>query len=327
MSDNPITVTTATAKLLADSKRRRLSKRTIEFYENRLGLFCERFGDKLVHDLTRVDLEDFISGLTSRERKYTDHPYRDPVDEPLSTAYVRGVERAIRRLLNFSECRGWISQDQNPWRQYERVPKDKTREPKAWDTESLSLLLQAPNTNPTYQIRDRAILHLLVDTGCRLGGVANLQLNNVDWQLRRFDTVEKRQWCTYRFSKRTADVLRQWLQKRPETDHTYVFVNPRTGRRLTKSGIQSMVTRVKERLGIAGPGVHAIRHWYVNNMLQSGVNLKAVSQLVNHSTVSVTGDIYGWQQGRDLDRMHDAASPLDDLTADNDENATPEDAS
>jgi len=312
----PVTVAAATAKLLADSRRRRLSMRTIEFYDNRLSLFCEKLGDKLICNLTRAHLEDFIAGLTSRERKFVDHPYRDPVDEPLSTAYIRGVERAIRRLLNFSERRGWVSRERNPWYQYQRVSRDRTREPRSWDTQGLSKLLQAPNDDPTYQARDRAILHMLADTGCRLGGVANLCIGNIDWHLRRFSTVEKRKRCTYRFSSETAGLLRRWLCERPETDHDYIFVDPRTGRRLTRAGIQSMVKRVKQRLGIEGPGVHAIRHWYVNKMLQSGVNLKAVSQMVNHSTVSVTGDIYGWQQGRDLDRMHNEVSPLDGLVWD-----------
>ena len=40
-------------------------------------------------------------------------------------------------------------------------------------------------------------------------------------------------------------------------------------------------------------GVHTLRHSAANGWLEDGVHIKAVSDLLGHSSISVTGDIYG----------------------------------
>jgi integrase len=45
--------------------------------------------------------------------------------------------------------------------------------------------------------------------------------------------------------------------------------------------------------GIEGVGVHTLRHSVAIGSLESGVHIKAVADLLGHSSVSVTGDIYG----------------------------------
>ena len=47
------------------------------------------------------------------------------------------------------------------------------------------------------------------------------------------------------------------------------------------------------KAGLAGVNVHSLRHSAATPMLESGVHLKAVSDLLGHSDTRVTGDIYG----------------------------------
>ena len=47
------------------------------------------------------------------------------------------------------------------------------------------------------------------------------------------------------------------------------------------------------RAGLEEVCVHSLRHSAATAMLEAGVNIKAVSDLVGHSSVSITGDIYG----------------------------------
>jgi integrase len=45
--------------------------------------------------------------------------------------------------------------------------------------------------------------------------------------------------------------------------------------------------------GVAGVGVHTLRHSVAVGWLESGVHIKAVADLLGHRSISVTGDIYG----------------------------------
>jgi hypothetical protein len=45
--------------------------------------------------------------------------------------------------------------------------------------------------------------------------------------------------------------------------------------------------------GVEGVGVHTLLHSVAVGWLESGVHIKAVADLIGHSSISVTGDIYG----------------------------------
>lgn len=45
--------------------------------------------------------------------------------------------------------------------------------------------------------------------------------------------------------------------------------------------------------GVDGVGVHTLRHSAAVGWLESGVHIKAVADLLGHSSISITGDVYG----------------------------------
>jgi len=45
--------------------------------------------------------------------------------------------------------------------------------------------------------------------------------------------------------------------------------------------------------GIAGVGVHTLRHSVAVGWLESGTHIKEVADLLGHSSIAVTGDVYG----------------------------------
>jgi integrase len=47
------------------------------------------------------------------------------------------------------------------------------------------------------------------------------------------------------------------------------------------------------RAGLAGVGLHTLRHSAASAMLTSGVPLTVVSQILGHSGISITADVYG----------------------------------
>ena len=45
--------------------------------------------------------------------------------------------------------------------------------------------------------------------------------------------------------------------------------------------------------GAQGVGVHTLRHSAAVSWLEAGVHIKAVADMLGHSSISITGDIYG----------------------------------
>jgi len=54
-----------------------------------------------------------------------------------------------------------------------------------------------------------------------------------------------------------------------------------------------VVEAAADTAGVDGVGVHTLRHSVAVGWLESGVPIKAVADLLGHSSISVTGDIYG----------------------------------
>jgi integrase len=69
------------------------------------------------------------------------------------------------------------------------------------------------------------------------------------------------------------------------TDENGALVDPRTVLRVLQDAAQ--------RLSIAGVGLHTLRHSAAVAWLEQGVHIKAVSDLLGHSSIAITGDVYG----------------------------------
>ena len=68
-------------------------------------------------------------------------------------------------------------------------------------------------------------------------------------------------------------------------DETGELVDPRTVLRVLQDAAQ--------RLGLAGVGLHTLRHSAAVSWFEQGVHIKAVSDLLGHSSIAITGDVYG----------------------------------
>ena len=76
------------------------------------------------------------------------------------------------------------------------------------------------------------------------------------------------------------------------TDHGLVFTTE-TGELVDPRSVLRVLQQAANRLGRAGVGLHTLRHSAAVSWLESGVHIKAVSDLLGHSSVAITGDVYG----------------------------------
>jgi len=71
----------------------------------------------------------------------------------------------------------------------------------------------------------------------------------------------------------------------------YVFTTE-TGQPVDPRNLLRALTAAANRAGLAGVGVHTLRHSAASALLEAGTGLKTVSDMLGHSSVAITGDIY-----------------------------------
>ncbi len=156
-------------------------------------------------------------------------------------------------------------------------------------------------------LRDRAFLITLADTGLRVQEACALRRGDVDWYEAKAIIIGKgdRQ-AVVRFSGRAINALRDYLEARSDLDGTsgrpltalplFARHDRGAGKKVkpitTTSGRNIVTQRVLECLGKNAVGTitpHSFRHYFVTRVLQgSGGNLKLAQELARHRNITVT---------------------------------------
>jgi len=290
-----------------------VSENTILYYQNRLPSLVHILGDKPVEDITLDDLRLWRMKLSSRKVKYEDHKYHPQVAGSLSPYTVRGYVKSTRRFFN------WLFQDgkldHNPASRLKLPPKpDLPR--KGISMANVSKLISAAEAS---SVRDLAIVLFLADTGCRVGGLSHLKIEDIDLQNNQAIVFEKgkggnSKMRTVFFCDRTAYALSTLIIQRPDSEIDekaphYVFLGSRKSegyyQRLTENGIYQVLKRLARRCGIeTGFNPHNFRHGAIRGWLANGMPVSLASQMAGHSSVAVTVDIYGTANDKELSHAH-----------------------
>jgi site-specific recombinase XerD len=153
----------------------------------------------------------------------------------------------------------------------------------------------------------------LLGTGCRLSGLRLLRFQDLDLDGRRANVVEKgnkRRWV-YLDNVAINALLDYIHHQRPLTDSPYVFVSKAGNGPLASTVIRWNLDKIADAAGVTGPhNPHAFRHAFSIMMLQSGANLAAVSRLLGHSDVTITGRYYARFEASTLQEIHGEHNPL-----------------
>jgi len=158
--------------------------------------------------------------------------------------------------------------------------------------QELDRLLAACRKKRPLEKRDYAVLLCLARLGLRAGEVAQLRLEDIDWRrstLRLYGTKGRRE-RQLPFSSEVGWALAKYLRHgRPKTTARSIFISLSTGQSLSADGISSIVGRVFKRAGISGRrGAHRLRHTVACHLVQRGVSLKAVADLLGHGDLATT---------------------------------------
>jgi integrase/recombinase XerD len=216
----------------------------------------------------------------------------------------------LRSFFRFAEARGWC---RGGLAAAIKGPRVFSQEPlpvgPSWvDVERL--LAMTNGDSPT-DIRDRAILMLLVSYGFRAGEVIWLRLEDFDWvreELSLSRTKSSRAQ-TYPLSRPVGEAVLRYLKEvRPRSAHREVFLTRRAPFRPLRAGLWRIVAQRLRHLGVAIPhsGPHALRHACATRLLSKGLSLKEIGDHLGHRRPDTTRiyakvDLVGLRRVADFD--------------------------
>jgi integrase/recombinase XerC len=266
-------------------------------------------------------------GTASQRRQRLDlYVLRAWLGELARTCKPTSIARKISSVRAF--C-GWMKQnrhsDVNPAAELV-MPKTRKELPTFLSAEDAALVVEAPNADNTgarraeeaVALRDRALLELLYAAGLRVSEACGLDLGSLVLEECTVRVMGKgRKERIVPFGSKCEDALRQWLAVRAELAHARtrfldphaVFVSTR-GRRLGPRAAQLIV----RRYGLAGAGrtdlhPHALRHTCATHLLDGGADLRAIQEMLGHSSLSTT-QRYTHVSVAHLLAVYDASHPL-----------------
>jgi site-specific recombinase XerD len=159
--------------------------------------------------------------------------------------------------------------------------------------EQLNALLQSVDTNSACGRRNRAIMLCLARLGLRAAEVATLRLDQIHWRqgVLELGAGKGRRERQLPLPKDLGQALAQYLRDRTvPADSGRVFGAIRNGRVLSSQAIGQVVRRALVQAGIRTPrpGAHLLRRTLASHLIQRGVSLKAVADLMGHRCLETT---------------------------------------
>lgn len=281
VAERPKPAMTAADALLAryaryEATERGLSVRTIDRTILALGPFV---ASRMRGD--RLDLETLCASEVTAF--VVDRTHRDP-------GSVAHLVTALRSLLRYLHVAGVI-----PVGLATAVPTlarwKLSGLPKALPADQVAALLASCDLNTEVGQRDAAILAVLSRLGLRIGEVASLLLEDIDWRNGELAVTGK--------GSRTerlplpADVgvavvsyVTEW---RPKTDARQVFLCAYAPHGpMARNTVTNVVARAARRAGLGVVHAHRLRHSAATAMLTAGASLAEIGQVLRHQHALTT---------------------------------------
>lgn len=276
--------TTGGSKELLDTFLRGRTANTLEAYKRDLMAFGAYRGLEPA-DATAA----LLSGSNGSANLIAHHWRASMLEEQLAPATINRRLAAVRSFVKLAKMLGLVM-----WTlEVPGVKSEAYRDTRGPGRDVVRQILRTPVVT-MIELRDRAIIRLLVDRGLRRGEAVSLDLEHVDLERQSILLLGKgrteRKPTT--IPKPTCAVLAAWLGARPECETEAVFVSldrAKYGHRLTGRSVHRIVGKVADVVGaVAKP--HGLRHTAITEGLNvSDGNQREAQMFSRHEDANTLG--------------------------------------
>jgi integrase/recombinase XerC len=233
----------------------------------------------------------------------------------------RSISRSLSAVRSFYKYLHRNEQvEANPARGVTSPKQDKYL-PGYLDRAQITLLFQAADLKAQEgkfsDVRNSAILEIFYSTGMRLSELRGINRMDIDLLSQQVKVRGKgRKERIIPIGDHAQLALRNYESKRDEllrtigakADRTAFFVSSR-GKRISVRAIQNAVKGFLDKIDeSSGLSTHSLRHTFATHLLDAGADLRAVQELLGHSSISTT-QIYTHTSVERLKQVYEKAHP------------------
>ena len=256
---------------------RGLSKNTLEAYKNDLIGFFDYFQNvENLDEIKRNNFSEYTMFLASNN---------------ISSSSITRKLASIKGFFKYISANREIKSNPALSITSPKIPK---RLPKVISLDEIKTILKNNMT-----IKEKAVFELLYATGLRVSELVNLEIKNIDLKNNLIKTTGK--GSKERFvpvGKKAKAALNEYLKQRElilktkfgsNYKENAIFIND-NGKKITRQWVYNFIKKQGELIH-KHISPHTIRHSFATHLLENGADLRAVQELLGHSSV-VTTQLY-----------------------------------
>jgi excisionase family DNA binding protein len=227
-----------------------------------IGMLNRFWGGRCIYEISAYDIEGF---KTKR------------CNEGISRARVNRNLALLKKMFNLAMDWGYLKE--NPVRKVRLFSEKDNLKERILSAEEEKKLLEVSSEHL------RPIIITALCTGMRRGEILSLRWSQVDLSRRtiRADKTKSGRIRIIPINDTLLEGLSR-LKKDQKSDH--VFLYPKTGKPM--SDIKTAFNAATRRAGIKGLRFHDLRHTFASRLVEKGVDLITVKDLLGHYSVTVT---------------------------------------
>jgi len=245
---------------------------------NNINLYDEEFFDKSI-DIMEGFMGFCVDALQNNKKV---------INTKVSTVSSFYVWSVKRKLIPYHPFDGKIERMKGA--SDERITKDYFL-----TEDQLEIISKELDTNSKYDIQDRIIFHLAIDSANRVGAISKLTLSSMDLDNMMFtDIREKRgRRAEVVFDVKCKGYIEQWLEMRKELDNLEVdslFMTRFNGEfhPMTYGTLQDRAKKIGKLIGIEDFHFHCFRKTSINNIMLLSNDIELAKEHAGHKSTDTT---------------------------------------
>jgi site-specific recombinase XerD len=270
----------------------------------------QRYLKKFVQWLEKTNKENYLAHQLTPDDIWQYRLFLSRGSKPLKKVTQNYYLVALRAFLSYFTAKDILCLPADKI----SLPKDakSSKTIKFLTLEQIERLLLSPDINVVEGVRDRAILESLFSTGLRIAELVALnreQFGNIKNKkdLEMGIVGKGNRPRTVYFSERALDWIKKYLENRQDFEKA-LFINYRAGkdasRRLTPRSMERIVKKYAVKSGVPTfTTPHTLRHSYATDLLNQGVDLRSIQELLGHQSIATT-QIYTHVTNKKLRDIH-----------------------
>ncbi len=199
-------------------------------------------------------------------------------------------------------------------------PKIEKKLPTYLTTQEITYLLdeisddQLPSNRP---IRDKAIFETLYATGVRCSELTQIALDDINFEEKTIVIQGKgRKQRIVLFGEKAKKKIIEYIKKERSLDDkniTNILFTTRQGTALSNRSIQKILNMFSNFLKVKKHLTpHKVRHSFATHLLNAGLDLRALQELLGHASLSST-EKYTHVTIKDLQNMYETIHPINSM--------------